>query len=240
MKIFIGLFFAGLLMSVTGFAQDDYLDMKFGIGVPVGKFSDNGLETNGYAGPGFMMSFEGTYFLGRIGFTGGLTYGMNFLDDVTLQDDITAHLKELFPDVEISPDALVQFVTTPWSNVNALVGPVLSLPVSVIYLEMRAMGGMSFVMPPTWKMDIESGENKLHSMSSGQSVKLAYLVGAGIAYNSSGNYGLRLGVDYVGTKTSFGVNYVYEEGITEKPYQEKSVEIPVNMFQTTLGITYTF
>ncbi len=242
MKYLAGLMFALLMMSVTGFSQDNYLDMKFGVGIPVGDFSNKELETTGYAGPGFMMSFEGNYFLGVIGFSGSLTYGMNFLDDVALQNDITQHLQELFPDVELPPDAKTQFVISQWSNVNALVGPVLSLPVvPALRVEVKAMGGVSFVMPPTWQLYIQTGDGQLHSESYGQSVKGAYLLGAGITYKSSGTYGIHLGMDYVGSKTNFKLNYAFIEGDVENPpYQTKTVKIPVNMIQVNLGITYAF
>ncbi|NIA10072.1 MAG: hypothetical protein GWP10_10175 [Nitrospiraceae bacterium] len=230
----------GLLVTMTSLAQDNYLDMNFGVGVPLGDFSENGLENKGYAGPGFMMSFEGNYFLGMFGFTGSLTYGMNFLDDVTLQDDLVERMKEHFPDAVIPPDTKVQFVTSQWNGVNILVGPILSFPVSVIRIEARALGGLSFMMPPAWQMYIETDNEKFHSTSSGQSVKLAYMLGAGVIYQTSGTYGIRLGVDYVGTQTGFDVNDTYEKDGVENPPVVTKMNIPISMFQATLGITYAF
>ncbi len=240
MRKFICLIFVSWLIMLSASGQDNYLDMRMGAGIPVKDFAENGPDDKGYAGSGFMMSFEGNMFLGKIGIVGSATYGMNYLDDVALRDDLTDHMKEEFSGIVIPPDATVQYVTTQWNNVNLMAGPVLSIPLSVFQVELRALGGVSFVMPPEWQLDISYDNSKLHAVSSGQSVKLAYLAGAGILYHASGKYGIRLGVDYIGTNTRFGVTYRYEEVNTTNSHADVTMEIPVTMFQTTLGLAYYF
>ncbi len=242
MKRFFGMMTALLLLGGAAPGQENYLDMRLGIGIATGDFAETGRDSVGFAGNGFTMSFEGNYFfLGHLGVAGGLTYGMNFLDDVALQDHLTQRLKELFPDVTLPEDAVAQFTTQQWNNVNVLVGPVFSLPVASLRFEVRGLAGVSFVMPPQWELYLSWEDKQLHTTSSGQSVRFAWSGGAGVLYQNPGGYGLRLGLDYFQTTTRFDVNYRFEEGTGgEAPYHAITHAVPVTMFQATLGIMYAF
>ncbi len=223
-------------------AQDNYLDMRLGAGIARNEFAELEGDSVGYAGNGFLMSFEGNYFFfGSLGVVGSVTYGMNFLDEVALQDHMKARFQEQFPDVSIPEDATIQWVSKQWNNVNLMAGPVLSFPFSAMKLELRGLAGVSFVMPPEWDLYMAWDENQFHVTSSGQSARFAWQLGAGLLYQHEMGYGFRLGFDYFKTSTRFDVYYAYTQGnADEVPYETVAQYIPVTMFQATFGIIYAF
>jgi hypothetical protein len=242
MKKIFGTIVVILLWMNGVIAQDNYLDMRLGAGIPNGDFAETGSDSVGSAGTGFTMSFEGNYFfLGKLGVVGSLTYGMNFLDDVSLQEYLEGRLQGLFPGVELPEEAVRQFTSQQWNNVNAMVGPVLSLPFSSLKLELRGLVGVSFIMPPEWDLYLAWDENQFYATSSGQSVRFAWMAGAGLLYQQSGGYGLRLGFDYFQSSTQYDTNYKYERGNAgETPFTTIPLSVPVSMFQATVGILYAF
>jgi hypothetical protein len=242
MKKIFGTIVVFLLTMNMMTAQDNYLDMRLGAGIPRSSFSELEGDSVGYAGTGFMMSFEGNYFfLGTLGVVGSITYGMNFLDEVALQDHLKARFQESFPDVTIPDDATTQWLSKQWNNVNLMAGPVLSFPFSSLKLELRGMAGVSFVMPPEWDLYMAWEDKQFHVTSSGQSARFAWQLGAGLLYKSELGYGFRLGFDYFKTSTRFDVYYSYVQGnVDEVPYESIDQYIPVTMFQATLGILYAF
>ncbi len=239
---YLGMIIAFLLMMESAGAQENYLDMRLGAGIATGDFAASGADSVGFAGNGFTMAFEANYFfLDHMGVVGGLTYGMNFLDDVALQDYLTQRLQELFPGVVLPEETVTQFTSQQWNNVNLLVGPVITLPVAALRFEVRGLTGISFVMPPAWDLYLSWEDKQFHATSAGQSARFAWMAGAGMLYRNEAGYGLRLGVDYLHTSTRFDVNYRYEEGgAGESPYHAIPQYLPVTMFQATVGIMYAF
>ncbi len=242
MKKIFGTIVAIFLMMSMVKGQDNYLDLQLGAGIPRNEYAALEGDSVGYAGTGFMMSFEGNYFfLGGMGVVGSITYGMNFLDEVSLQDHLKDRFQESFPGVTLPEDATSQWVSQQWSNVNLMAGPVLSFPFAALKLELRGQVGVSFMMPPEWDYYVAWEDKQFHVTSSGQSARFAWQLGAGLLYQHVAGYGLRLGFDYFKTDTRFDVYYSYIEGNADDvPYDTITQYIPVTMFQATLGILYAF
>ncbi len=173
-----------------------------------------------------------------LGITASANYGMNGVSEEELKTHMIKHLQELY-DITLPPGAEVSFTTTQWTYVNLFVGPVLSIPLGSFNFDIRALGGMSFTMPPKRDLFVTYPGVQLSHKAEGQSLKFGYLLGAGILYQPSGNYGLRFGADYFSTNSVVDINYIYDDGSgLEKRIEE--VEMPVSALHLTLGIATFF
>ncbi len=229
-----------MMQGVKG--QKSYLDLRLGMGIPRGDFAEMEGDSVGFATSGFLMSFEGNYFFaGGLGVVGSLTYGMNGMDEIALQDHLKKRMQELYPGITLPPDATQQWNAEQWNNVNLLAGPVLSFPISSLKLELRGMLGVSFVMPPQWEYYVAWEDKQFHVTSSGQSARFAWQLGGGLTYMHEAGYGFRLGFDYFSTTTRHNVYYTYRQGnADESPYKEIPQFMQVAMYQATVGILYAF
>lgn len=235
----IGVFIIAFMSVLSLHAQKNYLGFSMGVSLPGGAYAKKGLGKGGYAGSGFALAFDGGCFFGKIGLTGSASYGMNYLDDQSLKNDILDHIGYLFPENTWSPDAMIEFTSTQWTYVNFMTGPVLSIPLSVFSFEFRALGGMSFVMPPKRELFIFSSDEQWSGNASGQSVGLGYQIGGGVLFHPSSVYGIRLGVDYLQTRTRYDVHYSYQDPITDKTFLEQA-DFPVSLIHASFGILYYF
>lgn len=235
-RIYVIILFVLLANLIS--AQNSYISLSMGTSIPVGTYSgEDQINTTGYAGPSFTLSFDGNYFfIPYFGITGIANYGMNATDEETLENDWIEYLKDLYPDVIIPDDATVQFSTDQWNYVNLMAGPVLSFPISKFSIEIKARGGMSYIRPPKREIYITYQNTEIYGNATGQSVKFGYLVGGGILYQPNDSYGVRLNADYFSTKAKIDLDRRKDDDqlVTE------TIELPVTAFHVTLGIAYFF
>ena len=232
------------LFATLSFAQDHYVSLSMGSSVPLGTYSeDSGSNTNGYALPSFTLSFDGNYYFAPyLGIAVTANYGMNGVAEEELETDLKLHLRDLYfpPGYEFPPDTEVNFITSQWTYVNLLVGPVFSIPVASFNFQIRALAGMSFTMPPTRDLSVKFENTNLNHHAEGQSLKFGYLLGAGILYQPNSNYGLRLGTDYFSTNSVIEIDYLYDDGSGGEEIITEKVEMPVTAMHITLGIVTFF
>ncbi|NOY36241.1 MAG: hypothetical protein GXO83_01540 [Chlorobi bacterium] len=222
-------------------AQDSYMSFSLGGSFPYGEFAERGDPgTDGFAGSSFTLAFDGNYFFGMLGIAGTLNFGMSYLDAEALKAARIVHLNEIYTQPVIPRDAAVDYITTQWSYVHLMVGPVFSVPLSVISFEVKAMGGVSFVMPPQQYLTITAGNDTWKSSASGQSIRLGYLTGAAVLIHPNPGYGIRLGVDYISTSGHYAMHYNLDQGFIANNEVAENEDIRIQVFHTTVGIFYNF
>jgi hypothetical protein len=234
---------AMILMSTSSclFSQDSYISLSLGGTFPKGSFAEsNLLGTDGYAGSSFTMSFDGNYFMGKLGIAGMLNFGMSYLDGTSIQAARIDYLNEIFPNNVIPPDASTEFISTQWNYVNLMTGPVFALPLSFISFEIKAMGGASVVIPPQENLSVTAGTDHWSCSSSGQSLHLGYLAGGALLFHPNPGYGIRLGVDYISTSATYEMYYNLDlGGVTQNEIVSKE-KVPVRLVHLTVGIFYNY
>jgi len=223
-------------------AQLNYFSLSMGTTLPTQDFAGTtDASTTGYAESGFTMSFDGNYFpFDLFGINGTANFGMNFTDDVELQNDWFDYLKNLYPDVIIPPDATVEFNTTQWNYVNLMAGPIISIPVSRFFIELKAKAGLSFIKPPERNIYISFTNTEINSTASGQSLKFGYQLGGGILYMPNRNYGVRLGVDYFNSAAKVNLESREDDGTGNPVIKPAVLNIPVSAIHLTAGLAYSF
>ena len=79
-----------LLIVASGYSQRNYLGLSFGGSIPSEEFAKKSLfEDGGYALPGFVIEFSGTYIFDYyLGIAGTFTFSSNSPDRDQLGDDI--------------------------------------------------------------------------------------------------------------------------------------------------------
>ena len=241
MKKIISLFTLLFIVSLS-FAQDNYVSLSMGSSIPLGTYSmASDSNTTGYALPSFTLSFDGNYYFAPyLGIAATANYGMNGVAEEELKDYVLLHIHELYPGFNPPPDAEVNFITTQWTYVNLLVGPVFSVPLASFNFQIRALAGMSFAMPPKRDLFITYANTQLSHHAEGQSLKFGYLLGAGILYQPNSNYGLRIGTDYFSTNSVIEIDYRYDDGSGGDEIKTEKVEKPVTVMHITLGIVTFF
>mgnify|MGYP003931644487 CR=1 FL=1 len=233
---------AACLLSLYAHAQDNYLSLSMGASLPTGSYSnESGTNTTGYAGTSFTLSFDGNYYLTPIfGFGGIANYGMNSVNEDLLRDDWIAHLEEVYPDVEVPPDANVEFTTTQWTYVNIMGGPTLGIPLERFRLEFRGRIGISIIKPPERNIRITYPNNEITSFASGQSVAFGYQLGTGIVFKPNESSGIRLGADYFSSESKIDVENRVDDDLGEPEIVTETISLPVSSIHLTLGLAYFF
>lgn len=233
--VLMGLFIAPL------YGQESYLSLSLGGSFPRADFAGSSVTgTDGFAGSSFTMGFDGTWFSGMLGAAATLNFGMSYLDDQALKEARISRLGEIYSQVFIPPDATIDFVSTQWTYVHLMAGPVFSVEMPLLNLEARALAGGSFFMPPVQELTVTSAGNTWTSNASGQSVRLGYLIGGAVLVHPNPGYGIRLGLDYLTTRAGYNVHYNLDQGALENNRVDEKESIAVNILHTTVGIFYNF
>jgi len=236
--LFLWLLVSGSLLS----AQVNYFSLSMGSTLPIQTYAANTNSTSmGYAQSGFTMSFDGNYFLfDYLGINGTVNFGMNFTDEVKLQEDWLDYLKNLYPDVIIPSNATIDFSTTQWTYVNIMAGPILSLPISKFFFELKAKAGFSFIKPPERTIAVKFSNTEINSTTSGQSLKFGYQLGGGILYMPNRFYGIKLGAEYYSSQSSSDLNSRENNGLDNSIIKSEVLHIPVAAIHIMAGLAYSF
>ncbi len=233
----INLLITVLLFTGIVSAQQNFIGLAMGGSIPVGDYAaTTEASQTGYALSGFSLNFIGDYYFMKVlGVGATATFGMNGTAEQELQSDWIDYLENLH-DVTIPSDADVRFIATQWTYVNLFVGPVISIPIKRISFELKAQGGISFITPPKRDTYITYEDTEISSVSSGSNVAFGYLLGVGIQFRPNDTYGIRVGADYFASEAVLELENWVDEGniITD------IVEMPVQAYHVTLGISYFF
>ncbi|MCD6596954.1 MAG: outer membrane beta-barrel protein [Bacteroidales bacterium] len=237
----INLFIISFLITGIVSAQDSFIGMAMGGSIPVGNYAAT-TEANqtGYALSGFSLNFIGDYYFMKIlGIGATATFGMNGTDEFELEKDWIDYLENLH-DITIPPDANVRFISSQWTYVNLFIGPIISIPIKRISIELKAQGGVSFITPPKRDIYITYEDTEINSNSSGSNIAFGYLLGAGIQFRPNEAYGLRIGADYFASEAKLNLEHRVDEGPEEGKIVTDIWEIPVQAYHVTIGISYFF
>lgn len=225
------LLYAGILN-----AQDSHMAINMGVAAPIGDFSSAGkfLE-NGYTDPGFNLTVDANYIP-----TWYFGIGANIsLSTFALNDDLVKRdLIKLIEQVPEIPglDTVTNFSIGAWSYANFLIGPVLSLPAGKFQFNLKALGGLSILMPTDNAITfIYEGEEYV-SYNEPQNARWGMLLGTDIIYKLSGSYSLKVGADYFRSKTNYDVKFDY----VDSELATLKSDVQVQALHLTLGIAYLF
>jgi hypothetical protein len=245
MKRTVIILFSILLVSGLKLeAQNSYIGFSLGASIPRGDFSatDN-LFSNGYAIPGFTVSFEGFYYpMPVIGIGGTLAFGSLYSDpDIYLDDLIDyAYTQSVIP-IGGSPPLAddVSLESGFWNYVNLMAGPEFSVPFGRFQAGIHGLAGLTMAFYPTMEMYYEEGANTLETLAKGTSAALAYSCGASLLYRARSGTGLKLSADYLNSKASydFDMNTVNNTGEFDLT---RSEDVDIEALSITLGFFYVF
>jgi hypothetical protein len=232
-----GLFIVIFLMSLTAFSQNSHMGLSMGPSFPVGDFSGEGnYKTNGYAKPGFDLSFDANYIpTWYFGIGGQLLFASNYPNSDTMLYDLLLELYDLGvrPPLEGNTD----FSIENWSYVNVMIGPTLALPAGNFQFNIKAYLGISFVMSPSQSIAIKYDTETIAGYSSPQNVAFCYSLGSDIIYKLNGNYSLKIGAEYFHAKTDCDLELAYDD---DRKLPVIHREIKIGSIHTTIGLAYLF
>jgi len=200
-----------ILLAFSAYSQEPqhYMSISMGGAIPQGNFASTDTTKGdiGYAQTSFSLSFDATYFfLPSLGVAGTISFLNNAVNQVALRDNIIADIENKYPDIEIPEDTQISFSVGAWNRVNFLVGPQLSIPFGSIYVDLRALAGISWVSPPPAELYFANDEMDYRIYwDQRQSVNFGWDVGGGFRFDSGRNYIIKLGADYSSTKASFQI-----------------------------------
>ncbi len=232
------------MLSNSSRAQESYIGFSLGTSIPRGDFATaEQLFNNGYAIPGFTVSFEGYYFPFRmIGIGGVLGFGSLYAES----DDYLEHLIEYaYTQSEIpvfgSPPASdnVSFESGFWNYVNLMAGPELSVPFGRFQAGIRGLAGLTMAFYPKRELYYLEGSNLLEISAKGPSVAFAYSYGASILYKSSSGTGIKVSADYLSSTASydFDMNVITS---TNEYSHIRNEDVDLEALSITLGFFYVF
>lgn len=240
-KIFIFLFIS--VFSLQSFSQDSFLSLSMGASFPSGDYAaKNDPFANGYAGTNFVLNFDASYVvLPYIGIGATFSFGSNFADEEALIETLFTRLGDVYSQINLpaQEDADITIDIGKWNYVNLMVGPNFSIPLNFLHIDLRALGGISFINPPERVVNIEwSPEDQFTSSQSCQVINFGYVLGAGIRFGMRGATGIRIAADYFHSKPTMEINSQHPL-ITE---QEELIEfdLPVTTLHLTIGLSFNF
>lgn len=236
MKKYIGILF--LFMGAMSFAQDSHLGLNMGPSFPTGSFAQiDDYNTNAYAQPGFILSFDANYIpTWYFGIGGALSFGTNYPNQDSMLSGLIEELRELdgLPNIPEEADAL--FTIGNWSYVNVLVGPTFAYPAGKLQFNLRALIGLSLVMPPNQTLTLTYDDNIISGYSDTQTANFCYSLGADIIFKLSGSYSLKLGTEYFHTRSEYAMDINYQDNALSSIDRK----IDISTIHTSIGFAYLF
>lgn len=230
-----------IAFSNTGFAQKDHLSLSMGLAQPLGDFAaKNVLYRNGFAQPGFNLSFEGNYIPrwylgvgGAVSFSTNYLYNNDFFD--LLVEDIN---QQSTPDI---PDStLISYESNKWSYVNMMVGPTLAIPGEHLQLNLKAFAGLSVIFPPSQNLEVSFDDSQYNHSAETQSVSLCYSIGADLIYKLQRNYSVKLGAEYVAMQAENKTKLSYTEFGSTQILPGTNQKVTIQALHFTVGLAYLF
>ncbi len=233
-----------VLGTVNAKAQDSYIGFSLGTSIPQGEFAQNvDIFSDGYAIPGFTVSFEGFYYpISLVGVGGTLGFGSVYAE----RDVYLGHLLDYIETQAVVPvlsqvplPEETNFESGFWNYVNLMLGPELSVPFGPFQAGIRALGGLNMSFYPKRDLSYTEGLDDIMAVAKGPSANLVYSYGGSILYQSRSGTGIKLSADY------FNSNAAYDFELTKitdtETYRDaREEEIEMEAISVTLGFFYVF
>ncbi|MDT8401494.1 MAG: hypothetical protein RQ743_07360 [Bacteroidales bacterium] len=245
MKRNIGILVIVLFMvSNYARAQESYIGFSLGTSIPRGDFAaGEQLFNDGYAIPGFTVSFEGYYFpLRFIGIGGVLGFGSLYAESDDYLDDLIgyAYTQSVIPVFGSPPLAdEVGFESGFWNYVNLMAGPELSVPFGRFQAGIRGLAGLTMAFYPKRELYYSEGSNILEIITGGPSAAFAYSYGGSILYKSRAGTGIKFSADYLGSKASYDFDMDVTTSTSEYNHTREE-NLDLEAVSITLGFFYVF
>jgi len=236
--ILIGLLAAGSLQLA---AQQNFASISFGATIPQGDYGATGdLSSNGYAKTGGAIKFDAGYFpVSYFGIGGSFSFGSNYAIRDSLVQDLISYIESQAPGgIDIPEDAEILYGAGFWNYINLFIGPHFSIRASQnLYFDFRALGGLSIIRPPDQELRISYDGNNIQSHTSYNTVAFGFTAGGGIRYKFNPNLALKLGADFVQTKSKNTYTFDLFQGIGVSPLE---AEFYIRTVELTAGLAYSF
>jgi len=160
-------------------AQDSHMALNMGPSVPLSDFAAmDDYKSNGYATPGFVLSFEGNYIpTWYFGVGAAITFSTNYPNQDSMLVGLVDELRAIDGLPNIPEEFETDFSIGNWSYVNFLVGPTFAYPAGKFQFNVKALIGMSVVMPPNQTLTLIADNNVIQANSDVQRIKFCYNVG---------------------------------------------------------------
>jgi hypothetical protein len=219
----------------TASGQRSFLGLSFGGSIPGEEFAKKSLEEDGgYAESGFVIEFTGNYIFDYyFGISGSATFSNNGMDRVAFGEDILAGL----PPANLPEDAIVDIKVGNWMYTNIMAGPLVTLPIWKLNIDLRAIAGLSIMLSPPQEIYIQVDGEEFFDKRSNQNVSFAYMFGPAIRFNFSESTALRLSADYFRSKPTFNTD---ESGLVYAVTGKSSYDMNIAAIHLNIGIAWRF
>lgn len=224
-------------------AQQNYASISFGAGIPLGNYGLTGdLEAYGYARPGGAIKFDAGYFpVSYFGIGGSFAFNSNYGIRDSLLQDMISHVEQQGSSViEIPDDADIIYGSGFWNNISLFIGPQFSIRASQrLYLDFRALGGVSLLRPPDQELFIAFDNQEIHSAISNQKLSFGFTAGGGLRLKLNEELALKIGIDFSQTRARFDYDFNLFRGVAED-IPPVSTHFPVRTLDLMVGLAYAF
>lgn len=229
--------------SVQLSAQQNFASISFGASMPLDNYLASGdLSANGYANNGGAIKFDAGYFPGSyFGIGGSFSFGSNYASRDSLLKDMVTYIESSTPGgIDIPDDAEILYESGFWNYINLFIGPHFSIRTSQrLYLDFRALGGLSIIRPPDQELSITYDDNNIYARTSHNNAAFGWTVGAGARYKFNSRLALKLGVDLVRAKAKNSYSFDLFQGVLgEVPPID--AEFYIQALEITAGLAYSF
>jgi len=229
--------------SLQVMAQQNYASISFGVTLPQGDYGATGdLSSNGYARNGGAIKFDAGYFpVSYIGIGGSFSFGSNFANRDSLIKDVISYIEANAPGgIDIPDYAEVIYGSGFWNYINLFIGPQFSVHASQrIYLDFRALGGLSIIRPPDQELTITYAGNSIYARTSYNNVAFGFTAGGGIRIQLNTNLALKFSGDFVQTKARNTYTFDLFQGVVDN-VPPIDAEFYIRTVELTAGLAYSF
>jgi len=226
--------------------NESFVALNVGGAIPQGDFAKNDSVTGGlgYANSGFMFGFDGAFFPDDyLGIGGTITFVNSNIDQAKYKSDLVKHINIEYPDLVIPDSIVVSYNLGAWRYINIMLGPQGTIRAGNFNIDVRALGGVSFVFQPQSLFqvyDAENGTNFSRTRSDKAKAGFGYTLGAGIRYEFKNNYIVRLSADYTGTKVSYETIDEITNDNGDIVTSTKRTDYSLSNIQIGIGVAYHF
>lgn len=218
-----------------------FIELSGGLSVPLGNFAKTDYNDNrsGFASMGPLFSISGVKFLGHSNFGLGGTVSFAYYNLKNMSNMADGY-HEAF-DVDSTN---VHY--TRYTSVHVLIGPYYTIPLGIVSIDFKILGGVNFMSSPHIDVLLEDGGNSYTNggtnytfwQNSSFASALAANVGVGLRVSPINHFAISLRADYFYSQPVFNITNEYRTANTGRLLT--SYTQPFNGINTTLGLVYEF
>lgn len=227
-----------------GQQNDNFMSISMGASIPLDDFASTIIDNEkaGYAQTSFGLGFDGAYlFTNNLGLGATISFANNSVATTELRDDLVQKIKEDYPDLVIPDGTEISFDVGAWNHINLMIGPHFTLPANQVSLDLRALAGFCFVLPPDFQIYVSTPEEDIRRYSDiKRSANFGYLLGGGFRYSTHAGYMIRLMVDYSNATARMKVTDQIIDDNQTTDQEPLTIDQPVGAIFAGIGLGYHF